>query len=140
MKQVRLAVAFLYDDNKILLQDRKGISKTGEDWALFGGSIEAGESPEVAIVRELREELEYSPKTLHRLGKYITRSKQAGTFSLEVFLSRVTPQECDGMVQHEGSAKEWFTYEEAVRLNFGILQEDAQKIFADAFRWMREHG
>jgi 8-oxo-dGTP diphosphatase len=53
------AIIFYTRDNKILLQDRRGISKLGEDWGFFGGKIEDGETPERAVVREIKEELDY---------------------------------------------------------------------------------
>ena len=42
----RVAVIIFYDEKKrILLQDRRGISKFGEEWAIFGGSAEEDETP-----------------------------------------------------------------------------------------------
>jgi len=56
----QVAVIIFYDDKKrILLQDRTGISKHGEEWGFFGGGIENDETPEEAIVRETEEELNY---------------------------------------------------------------------------------
>ena len=41
MKIRNVAAIIFYDkDNKILLQDRRGISKLGSDWGFFGGEIE----------------------------------------------------------------------------------------------------
>ena len=40
-----VAVVIFYDgDGKILLQDRKSISSSGEEWGLFGGGIEGRRS------------------------------------------------------------------------------------------------
>ena len=56
----RVAVVIFYDENKrILLQDRSGISKHGEEWGFFGGGIEKDETPEEAVVREIKEELDF---------------------------------------------------------------------------------
>jgi len=56
----RVAVIIFYDEKKrILLQDRRSISKFGEEWGFFGGGIEKDETPEEAVVREVKEELDY---------------------------------------------------------------------------------
>jgi len=39
------------------MQDRRNIPKKGKSYGFFGGSIEQGESPKQAIVREVEEEL-----------------------------------------------------------------------------------
>ena len=59
--QVEVAIAILYRDGKFLLQlrdDIPGIAYPG-CWALFGGHIEPGEIPEIALKRELQEEIGY---------------------------------------------------------------------------------
>lgn len=66
MANREVSTVVFYDEQKrILLQDRRSISKFGEEWGFFGGSIEAGESPIETAIREIEEELEYkltSPK------------------------------------------------------------------------------
>lgn len=53
----RVAVIIFYDEKKrILLQDRREISKRGEEWGFFGGGIEKDETPEEALVREIKED------------------------------------------------------------------------------------
>jgi len=59
------------DDGRYLMQlrdDKAGIFYP-DSWGLFGGAVDAGETAEQALRRELREELNFSPKTL----KYLTR-------------------------------------------------------------------
>jgi 8-oxo-dGTP diphosphatase len=56
----------------LLLQLRDGIAPTyPHHWGLFGGHMEAGETPDVAVWRELEEELSLTPKlvTTWRLGE-----------------------------------------------------------------------
>jgi 8-oxo-dGTP diphosphatase len=51
------AAAMIRDDRRVLLAQRpQGKSMAGL-WELPGGKVEPGESPEAALVRELREEL-----------------------------------------------------------------------------------
>ncbi len=51
------AVALVDDDNRILIAQRpEGKSMAGL-WEFPGGKVEVGESPEAALIRELKEEL-----------------------------------------------------------------------------------
>ncbi len=51
------AVALVDDDNRVLIAQRpEGKSMAGL-WEFPGGKVETGETPEVALIRELKEEL-----------------------------------------------------------------------------------
>lgn len=52
-----VAAALIDGDGRILLQQRPTDKQLGGLWEFPGGKIEPGESPEAALVRELREEL-----------------------------------------------------------------------------------
>ena len=56
------AKAFIYRDSHFLLQhrDRDPTIFYPDHWGLFGGSIDAGETPEQGLLRELEEELNWS--------------------------------------------------------------------------------
>jgi len=45
----------LNSKNELFIQDRRGFKKP--DWGFFGGSIEEGETPLKAVIRETQEEL-----------------------------------------------------------------------------------
>ena len=64
---VAVALAMLERQGRWLLQlrdDIEGIVHPGT-WALFGGHLEAGESPEIALRRELLEEIHWQAKGLN---------------------------------------------------------------------------
>ncbi|MEH2457460.1 NUDIX hydrolase [Nostoc sp.] len=69
---VHVAIAILYQKNKFLMQLRDnipGILYPGY-WALFGGHIEPGETPEVAVKREILEEIGYTLPPFVEFGYY----------------------------------------------------------------------
>ena len=69
---VHVAIAILYQKNKFLMQLRDnipGILYPGY-WALFGGHIEPGETPEVAVKREILEEIGYILPPFVEFGRY----------------------------------------------------------------------
>lgn len=52
-----VAVAMVGLDGRVLLQQRRTGGRHGGLWEFPGGKVEAGESPESALVREISEEL-----------------------------------------------------------------------------------
>jgi 8-oxo-dGTP diphosphatase len=51
------AVALIDPDGRILLQQRPDHKHMGGMWEFPGGKVEEGETPEAALIREIREEL-----------------------------------------------------------------------------------
>ncbi|MBW4688830.1 MAG: NUDIX hydrolase [Komarekiella atlantica HA4396-MV6] len=69
---VHVAIAILYQENKFLMQLRDnipGILYPGY-WGLFGGHIEPGETPDVAVKREILEEIGYIIPPFFEFGCY----------------------------------------------------------------------
>jgi 8-oxo-dGTP diphosphatase len=60
---IEVAVCILHTpDDRFLLQLRDDVPNIIYPgcWGLFGGHIEAGETPEIAVVREIQEEISYN--------------------------------------------------------------------------------
>jgi len=71
-KMIKRKVAtILFNTNgTILIQDRKTHSKHGEEYGFFGGKIEEDETPEQALKRELKEELNINIKDFKLFKHY----------------------------------------------------------------------
>ncbi len=69
---INVAVAILYRENRFLMQLRDNIPNIIAPgcWALFGGHIESGETPEIAVQREVMEEIGYELTTFSQFGIY----------------------------------------------------------------------
>lgn len=68
----QVAIAILHQQHRFLLQlrdDIPGILYPGH-WGLFGGHLEPGETPEIALLRELLEEINYTPSAISKFGCY----------------------------------------------------------------------
>ncbi len=70
--QVQVAIAILYQDNRFLMQLRDNDPRIVHPgcWGFFGGHIEPGESPEVAVQRELVEEIGYPMPNVTKFEEY----------------------------------------------------------------------
>jgi 8-oxo-dGTP diphosphatase len=69
---VQVAIAILYQNDQFLMQLRDDIPNIvyPGHWGLFGGHLEPGETPDVAVKRELLEEISYTPPNLLEFGCY----------------------------------------------------------------------
>lgn len=69
-----VSLGILYQDSKFLLQLRDDIPNIAHPgkWAFFGGHIEPNESPEVAVKRELAEEIGYVPPVISWFNTFPT--------------------------------------------------------------------
>ena len=87
----------------LLLQLRDDIAPTyPHHWGLFGGHMEAGESPEVAVWRELEEELQLTPQmvTAWRLGQTFAHERGGKVYIYYM----TTTATLDDLVLGEGEA------------------------------------
>lgn len=106
MKTVRVVAAVIRDGNRIFATAR-GYGEYKGWWEFPGGKIEAGETPEEALVREIREELD----TEIRVGKLIdTIECDYPTFhlSMDCFWAEVV---AGRLVLNEAEDARWLTRE-----------------------------
>ena len=63
---IRIVKAVIYKNDNYLLQlrDNKSTIASPNTWGFFGGGVENYESHEDALIRELKEELDWTPKEI----------------------------------------------------------------------------
>jgi 8-oxo-dGTP pyrophosphatase MutT (NUDIX family) len=94
-------VLFVNRENEILLQQREE-----GDWTLFGGHVEQGETNEEAIVREVKEELDYDLSFFTRIEQITDRT----------WYLAYMEKPLDALTLGEGISFGFFNYEDAQRL------------------------
>ena len=65
-----VVAGILQENGKVLICQRRADQPHALKWEFPGGKVEAGESPEAALVRELREELGIESETGRELMRY----------------------------------------------------------------------
>ena len=120
-KRVVAVVVFYDGKGNVLCQERRSISKAGEEWGLFGGGIEKGENPEQGLKRELDEEITGLPTNLQfekiakmRVFYYNPKENFYRDLDKHVFACKL-PLNLKIKVL-EGNSARWFTFAEAKKL------------------------
>ncbi len=130
-------IAFYDDQHRILLQDRHGIAKSGEEWGFFGGGVEPGETPKQAVIRETKEELDYDLRNPYFLGPVEI------TLNDEMYVrGYVFVHPLGGLLQQfdqrEGRDMRIFTLDEAHQLKIVPGDHDVLDRLADYFRQLNK--
>ena len=108
------AVAIIqHDDGRYLMQRRDDIPEIPypDYWGLFGGSIDPGETPGEALIRELQEELEFRPRETTYFTRFEFDLAPMGLRQCyrEFHVVPITDRELASVVQHEGAGMRLFS-------------------------------
>jgi len=106
MKTVRVAAAIIIHENKIFATQR-GYGEFKDGWEFPGGKVEAGETPQQALIREIREELDTEIE-VGELVDTVEYDYPAFHLSMDCFLCRV---KSGNLVLKEHEAARWLTRE-----------------------------
>ena len=100
--------------NRQVFATQRGYGDWKGWWEFPGGKIEAGESPEAALEREIREELATQIKVGERIG-IIEYDYPAFHLSMQCFAYQVVSGKLE-LLEHENAA--WLTKETLLSVNW----------------------
>lgn len=106
-KTIRVVAAIIRDGDKIFATQR-GHGEFKGGWEFPGGKIEVGETPEEALVREVREELDTEIK-VGELVETVEYDYPAFHLSMDCFWAEVVSGD---LVLKEHEAAKWLTKDE----------------------------
>ena len=114
MKPIQVVAAIIKKDNKILCTQRPDKGETALKWEFPGGKLEAGETNEEALVREIMEELEMEVGVC---DYFITVNHQYSSFNL-VMHGYVCNAANKDIILNEHVAACWLDVEDLYKLDW----------------------
>lgn len=113
MKTVRVVAAIIHRNGTILATQR-GYGAYKDYWEFPGGKIEAGETPEAALIREIREELAVSVLP-ERLLMTVEYDYPEFRLHMDCYLCSIGTEE-PALLEHESAR--WLSGEQLLDLNW----------------------
>lgn len=106
MKTVRVVAAIIINDGKVFVTQR-GYGEFKDGWEFPGGKIDAGETPEEALVREIKEELDTEVE-VKELLETVEYDYPKFHLSMDCFICKI---KAGKLVLKEHEASKWLTKE-----------------------------
>ena len=123
MKHIEVVAAVIKKDNTIFATQR-GYGDYKDMWEFPGGKMEAGESPEDALKREIQEELETEIE-VGRLIKTVDTDYPTFHITMHVFWAEVVSGELT-LLEHE--AAKWLPIDDKLRDAVDWLTADLEVV------------
>ena len=108
MKQIEVVAAIIHDDEGRFFATQRGYGDFKDWWEFPGGKMEAGETPEEALKREIREELS-TEISVDELLCTVEYDYPKFHLTMHCFLCSLLT---DALHLNEHEAAKWLTHEE----------------------------
>ena len=106
MKTIRVVAAIIIEKKKVFATQR-GYGEFKDGWEFPGGKIELGETPETAIVREIKEELDTEIEVVKLLDT-VEYDYPQFHLSMDCFICKIKSGD---LILKEHEAAKWLTKE-----------------------------
>lgn len=113
MKTIRVVAAIIIESGKVFATQR-GYGDFKGGWEFPGGKIDEGETPEEALVREIKEELDTEVEVLELLDT-VEYDYPKFHLSMDCFICKI---KCGDLVLKEHEAAAWLTKETLYRVDW----------------------
>lgn len=137
MAEIQIAQALLFDrDDRLLiyLRDDKPEIPFPNRWDFFGGHVERGETPEQALVREIREELGVGLKSWELFRVYECTRGDVYPNTKYIYHARID-QTAAELTLYEGQRLASIARGERARFHFANILASILEDFIDAGFW-----
>lgn len=113
MDKVKACLIIKNKKGELLLQLRDEEPEINK-WVLFGGGVKNGETPEAALAREIKEELDYEIRSARFFGEYEDNGIKQIIYVLDESI------ELEDLKLGEGTAMKFFAINEIKNLDIGF--------------------
>ncbi len=129
MKIIKVAAAIIMDGEKIFATQR-GYGEFKDGWEFPGGKVEVGETPENALVREIKEELDTEIEIIE-LFDTVEHDYPEFHLSMDCFICKL---KCGDLILKEHEAAKWLTKEtldsvDWLPADWGLIEKMKEYIF-----------
>lgn len=107
-KVIHIVAAAIIKDGKIFCAQRPKGKSLGGFWEFPGGKLEIGESPEEALIREIKEEFNAEIKIIDYVNE-ASYDYDFGTVIMKTFKAKLLSEKLE-LLEHQDS--KWLTVEE----------------------------
>ncbi len=121
---IRVVGAAIIKGNQVLAAQRSSGMSLAGFWEFPGGKIEANESEEEALIREIKEELTVDIQIIDYINEY-SYAYDFGVVNLKVYTAEIT---AGSIILKEHSDKRWLIADELSSVNWAPVDLPAVKI------------